>query len=214
MQISVMRFLLLISVFLCLNWSCKGPFDGFTKIKRDEADCLADLKPVFSKVLYHADIDVIGKQLTGLLFFKTMPDSSKRVVFYNEMGLTFFDFEWNQDRFIVHYCMDKLNRNSVIKTLRKDFELVLMEGWGSAEPYLYNEKQQWIYPYRNGKEYRYYYADSTCTEISRLVSASKSKKIVEIELEKRINGMPAHILIEHRAVHFVIDLKQLPDNKE
>ena len=38
--------------------------------------------------------NVVGNHLSGLLLIKKMPDSSTRMVFSNEMGLGFFDFEF------------------------------------------------------------------------------------------------------------------------
>ncbi|HQY12763.1 MAG TPA: hypothetical protein PK133_11145, partial [Ferruginibacter sp.] len=77
--------------------------------------------------LYSTTVDVSGNHLSGLLLVKKMPDSSTRMVFSSEMGLSFFDFEFSADgNFKVYSIIKKMNRKAVIKTLRHDFELVLM----------------------------------------------------------------------------------------
>ena len=69
------------------------------------------------------EVDVIGKYLSGLLLLKTMPDSSIRMVFSNEMGFKFFDFEFTPGGgFKVNYIIKKMDRRPVIKTLRQDFD--------------------------------------------------------------------------------------------
>lgn len=57
-----------------------------------------------------------------------MPDSTTRVVFQNEMGFTFFDFEWSKtDSFQVNKVIDQLNKPALIKVLEKDMNLLLMK---------------------------------------------------------------------------------------
>ena len=55
-----------------------------------------------------------------------MPDSSTRIVFTNEMGFSFFDFGFPQDSgFMVYHIVPQMNKPALIKTLRKDFELIM-----------------------------------------------------------------------------------------
>src|SRR6187402_1932792 len=69
---------------------------------------LAKFKPAFSVALYKTEVDVVGNHLSGLLLIKKMPDSSTRMVFSNEMGLKFFDFEFTTDgNFKVYFIMKK-----------------------------------------------------------------------------------------------------------
>src|SRR3978361_803813 len=81
-------------------------------------------KPNFKNALYKAEIDVVGHHLSGLLLIKTLPDSTIRMVFSTEMGYKFFDFAFSPDGdFKVFYVVKQMNKNAVIKTLKKDFEL-------------------------------------------------------------------------------------------
>ena len=58
----------------------------------------------FDKMLFKATLDIRKEHLTGLMLFKTMPDSSIRVVFTNEIGMTFFDFIIKDGSFETGYC--------------------------------------------------------------------------------------------------------------
>ena len=89
--------------------------------------CFKSAVPSFTSTLYDASIDVTGHYISGLLFVKRMSDQSHRVVFTNEAGLTFFDFEWNvQGDFKPKYVIKKLNKKIVINALRKDLELLVV----------------------------------------------------------------------------------------
>src|SRR5688572_179865 len=87
--------------------------------------CLPALQPQFSTMLYNAQVNVAGRHLSGLLLFKTMADSSKRVIFTNEMGVTFFDFEFSRKGFRVVSCVRQMNKNVVINRLKSDLGLLL-----------------------------------------------------------------------------------------
>ncbi|MBI3883246.1 MAG: hypothetical protein HY305_03280, partial [Sphingobacteriales bacterium] len=120
-----MRYLLLSSCLLVL-FSCTTVYKNLQPATGNTSN-LQKFKPDFTVALYNTQVDVIGNHLSGLLLIKKMPDSITRIVFSNEMGFTFFDFEFSSTgNFKVHSIIKKMNKKAVIKTLRKDFELVLM----------------------------------------------------------------------------------------
>ena len=59
-----------------------------------DINSIQKFKPVFTVALYKANVDVVGNHLSGLLLFKKMHDSSTKVVFSNEMTLSFFDLNF------------------------------------------------------------------------------------------------------------------------
>ncbi len=65
-----------------------------------ETPCFQSAVPEFSSALCDAGIDVVGNHISGLLLVKAMPDSSRRIVFSSETGITFFDFD-----FVSNYCL-------------------------------------------------------------------------------------------------------------
>ena len=202
-----MRFLPLIS--LVLFSACSTLYSGLPK-SAGNADCLKRFKPVFSSALYKAEIDVTGKHLSGLLVIKKMPDSSTRAVFSNEMGVTFFDFQFLQNgSFTVFRIMKQLNKKPVIKTLRKDFELVFMECVRSAPAYsLKDERYTYqAYPQRSGVYY--YVTDSACTRLVKMQRASKRKVVMEAIMQDQDHGSPDTIGISHKNFNFDIGLKKI-----
>jgi hypothetical protein len=84
----------------------------------------------FGKGLYRAVLDISGNHLTGFVFIKKTSDSSFRILFSNDFGMQYFDFEFLKDKFIVHNCFPALNRKSLLKLLEADFTILLFPDHG------------------------------------------------------------------------------------
>src|SRR6187200_1732055 len=111
---SPIRYLLFCSLLLFFI-GCSPAYMHMQTTTGDISD-LAKFKPAFNVALYKTEVDVVGNHLSGLLLIKKMPDSSTRMVFSNEMGLKFFDFEFTTDgNFKVYFIMKKMNKKPVIK---------------------------------------------------------------------------------------------------
>jgi len=180
------------------------------QISSGKIEDIKPFKPAFNYALYKTEVNVIGKYLSGILIFKRMPDSSMRVVFSNEMGLTFFDFAFlpNGD-FKIYSIVHQMNKKPVIKTLRKDFELILMQDQ-SPEKFSVNRKEDHIYyTFKLAKGNNYYITDSTRTELIRMENASKRIPIVLAVMKNYQNGIPDTIGISHTTFNFTIGLKRL-----
>jgi hypothetical protein len=189
---------------------------AYNKLQRTEAaaTCIIDFKPSFTRALYQAQVNVTGRHLSGLLIVKAMPDSSLRMVFANEAGLTFFDFEFSKDDFKVHYIFSRLDKKPVIKTLRKDFELVLMQHIDAAGAYTLKENGDYYRVFPDGRDLYYYITDSACTNLLRMERGSRKKRVVEAVMQPGNDGMPDSIGIQHHNFNFNIGLKRLQDDIE
>ncbi len=203
-----MRYLLLINGLFVLL-SCSAPHKQMQSSTAD-VSILQKFKPVFTVALYNTTVDVVGNHLSGLLLIKKMPDSSTRMVFSNEMGFTFFDFEFAADgNFKVYSIIKKLNKRSVIKTLQHDFELILMNNLDNAKASVRAKDglTYFIFPQTNG--FNYYITNNTGNELIRMERASGKKTIVEAVMKNYINGIPDTIGISHKTFEFNIGLKRI-----
>lgn len=203
-----MRYLLLVSWVLAL--ACSSAYKG----QRTPAtgNCITSFQPRFSRVLYNTQVEVTGRHLSGLLIIKTMPDSSTRMVFANEAGFKFFDFEFREEGFTVHHIMAQMDRKAVIKTLRKDFELILMQHTGTITPAVIKKDSEYYYDFAKGKDHYYYITDSACSRLLRLERGSKRKKVTEAYLGAYTENMPDTIGIRHTNFNFTITLKRLDEH--
>lgn len=175
-----------------------------------DVELVQKFKPAFGVGLYSTTVDVSGNHLSGLLLVKKMPDSSTRMVFSNEMGLSFFDFEFRADgNFKVYSIIKKMNRKAVIKTLRHDFELVLMNRLDHSGASVRSREGQLYFIFPQGKGYHYYITNESGTELLRMERASNKKVIVEAVMKNYINGIPDTIGISHKTFEFNIGLKRI-----
>jgi hypothetical protein len=175
-----------------------------------DINTLQKFKPAFTVALYNTTVDVVGNHLSGLLLIKKMPDSSTRMVFSNEMGVGFFDFEFKPDGdFKVYSIMKKLNKKSVIKTLQHDFELILMNNLDNSKAVVKTKDGLTYFIFPQGKGFNYYITSANGSELVRMERASNKKTIVEAVMKNYINGIPDTIGISHKTFEFNIGLKRI-----
>lgn len=175
-----------------------------------DASVLQKFKPAFTVALYNTTVDVVGNHLSGLLLIKKMPDSSTRMVFSNEMGFSFFDFEFKPGgEFKVYSIMKKLNKKSVIKTLQHDFELILMNNLDNSKAIVKTSEGLTYFIFPQSKGYNYYITNQSGDELVRMERASNKKTIVEAVMKNYLNGIPDTIGISHKTFEFNIGLKRI-----
>jgi hypothetical protein len=188
---------------------CSSAYKHLQKTRANPA-CVLQFKPRFERALYNTQVDVIGKHLSGILLMKVMPDSSTRLVFSNEIGFKFFDFEFaaNGD-FKVHYILKQMDKKAVIKTLRKDFELVLMQHLDTTNAFVLTGQNALYYGFPQKKGAFYYITDSSCDRLLRMEKSSSRRAFVQAVMENYSEGMPDTIGINHTNFNFTIGLKKL-----
>jgi len=192
----------------CLLCSCTSVYKGLQRVDGD-AGCIQQFRPQFSNMLYSTQVDILNHHLSGLLFFKQMPDSSLRVVFANEMGFKFFDFEFTKDSgFVKHYMMPKMDKKPVVKALQKDFELVLMRANFQQASVLRDNQYRYVaVPTPKGNNY--YITDTACTRLERMEKSSRRKPVVKAWMYSYREGVPDTIRIEHQNFKFNISLQRV-----
>jgi hypothetical protein len=175
-----------------------------------DISALQKFKPLLGTALYSTKVDVVGNHLSGLLLIKKMPDSSIRMVFSNEMGFKFFDFEFKPNgEFKVYSVIKQMNKKAVLKTLRKDFELVLMNRMDTNTASTYMDKGLLYFVFPQTKGYNYYITDSSATTLIGMQRASKRKVVVDAIMQDYIGGIPDTVGITHKTFSFTIGLKSI-----
>jgi hypothetical protein len=201
-------FLLYISLFT-VNISC----NYYRHMKKSSAEegCIPKFKPDFQRAEYKIAADVIGKHISGLLLIKYMPDSSTRIVFTNEMGLSFFDFGFSGDTgFTVYHIVQQMNKPALIKTLRKDFALILFKNMDVTKSYDLNDSDEVYHAYPQTKAVNYYVTDKSCSRLVKMQRASAKKPVMEAFFYDNLPGQsPDSIFIHHLNFNFSISLKKI-----
>jgi hypothetical protein len=203
-----MRNLALISLLTFITACSPSPYLHLKKAEGVKS-CLDKLKPGFSSVLYNAQVNVTGKHLSGLLLFKEMPDSSTRVLFTNEMGVTFFDFEFAPKGFQAISIVKQMNKNVVINRLKSDIGLLLHYGFTANKAENYNSGRELYHVFKSGKDRVYYISDPICSQMLRIETASKKKKKIIVNLTGDGSGMPDSVYLAHQSFEYNITLKKI-----
>ncbi len=199
----------LLSISLLVLCSCTSHYNKMQRSAIAGMDCIRSFKPVFKTALYNTQVNVIGKHLSGLLIIKEMPDSSTRIVFTSEAGFKFFDFGFSEKDFTVYYIYKEMDKKAVIKTLRKDFELVLMNKLNTEKPYVLEKDGEKYYTFPDGKDHYYYVTNIDCSRLIRMERGSKRKKVMTAIAENFNEGVPDTIGITHDNFNFNIGLKRI-----
>ena len=206
------RFLIRSFIFLSgalLFFSC----NSYHHLQKDQVreNCVLQFKPEFNRTLYKTSADVRKIHISGLLIIKKMPDSSTRIVFTNEMGFPFFDFGFGADSgFTVYQITPKMDKQYLIKTLRKDFELILFRNMDNTSSYTLRDSQLVYHAYPQAGGINYYVTDIPCSHLVKMQRASEKKPVVEASFPGNMEGNePDSILIRHLNFNFTISLKKI-----
>ena len=195
MKRSLTRFLLL---SFCALLGCTSAYKSLKSILVDTTCANKIVSTRIATSWYDASIDVTGRHLSGLVLIKNMPDSSQRVVFSSEAGVTFFDFGFNRSgEFRVYSILKKLDRKPVINTLRKDFELILgipfrsnsLTAWSTNEGIYFGVQQK--------KETAYFVVDKDCISLRRLELGTTRKRKVSVRIAGAGYPLPDTLDIKH-----------------
>ena len=198
----------LISMFLLIAGCSPVPYSELQKAPSQES-CFSKLRPEFTSVIYTAGVNVTGHHLSGLLVFKSMDDTTTRVLFTNEVGVTFFDFEFTSNSFRVVKCIDKMNKKPVINRLRDDIGLLLQHRLDRDHPEIFIENANAWYRFSRAKEKIYYITDSECKSVQRIETLSGRKKKILVNLTGIRAGMPDSVYLAHQSFEYNITLKQI-----
>jgi len=212
---------LLLLLFLA---ACGSPY---RKLKPMEADSLQVLEPFRfqpqfndgATILYRCHVDgrfLLKKfHLSGILLFRDMPDGGRntRAVFTNEMGASLFDFGWKinangRDSFQVYSIVEQLNKPALIKTLRKDLELMLVRDLNDVK--LFSGNGNFYYRSKLENGYAYYILDGRTKALNRIEIAGKKRVASIFQIGKgRDDDFADSLSFVHNKAHFSINAKRI-----
>lgn len=201
------QILWLSSLVVLLAGCSPLPYEN-SKAKPATKNCPVFTKPEQLLVRYRTDVSIGKSQLGGMLIIKNVDDKI-RTVFTSEAGLSFFDFEFGSAGFRIHYITPKLNRKAVIRQLKSDLSLLLMQDIPFREMNSSENSDTTIYVARNGKQTAAYHTGKECNRLYKIENWHKSRLKAVIHTSDHLNGMPDSAFINHLNFPFTISLKQI-----
>jgi hypothetical protein len=104
--------------------------------------------------------------------------------------------------------LPKMDKKAVVKTLRSDFELVLLRPDLSRAHMMQDSNYHYtVVP--TGKGNNYYITDTACQQLERIEKSSKRKPVVKVWMEHYNAGVPDTINIRHQGFKFNISLQRV-----
>ncbi|MEJ7644381.1 MAG: hypothetical protein WKF87_07285 [Chryseolinea sp.] len=208
----MMRCLLFSGIAL-LAVSCVSEYQHLIPTNPD-TNCALRIVPRHTEVAwYNASVDVVGKHISGLVLIKHLPDSSWRVVFTNEAGVTFFDIGYSADGdFKTFNIIRQLNRKAVISILRKDFELIIGLPFRKAVYTRFDSGDEVYYGAKQNNERAYFITSKDCASLRRVESGSARKRLVSITMPSTGYPAPARIEVKHHTFNMHIGLTRIQKN--
>jgi hypothetical protein len=155
---------------------------------------------VVTNAKYLTQFDIYGKHLSGIMLFKRTTDSTERVVFTNQMGFKFFDFEISADTFKTIYMLDKMNKPYIVNTLYKDLAMLCAPG-STRGTVVENFEEESLYRQQlNKKEYLYYYTPYNSSTPNKIEIGTLQKPKVVATISNDSIGDAQNIDIQHKNI--------------
>lgn len=136
--------------------------------------------------------------------FKPQKDSY-RIVFLNEIGMKFFDFELFEDSFQIRHIFEAMNKKMFVKMLVGDYRLML-DYPRTMQPMVFNDEEtgeKVVKP--KGMRDFYYYNPKTGIPIKKL-RYSPFRKIVDLAYSEYNECIPYKINILHQNIKFRMNM--------
>jgi len=174
--------------------SKKAMVDNNSGVKISQPKIFSNM---LKNVLYKADLNVYGRDLSGLMFFK-QTDTSTRVVLLSEVGLKYFDIEYKKNEqgwIVVHDLIDFLDHKQFTAAFSNFISLIMIDTNGAKKDYLYGSNPGELVRVidKDGKNNHYTY-NSNSGAVSTIVQSGFLKKNTCIELSDYNYLSPGKIL--------------------
>lgn len=174
--------------------------------------------------LFKATLDIRDHHLSGLMVIKRTetpplppPQTGSgentgifRIVFVNEVGMTFFDLELGTDNLRVISCFGSLNKKALMRIFETDFRMLTWDGvLSDTQEYSQEGSDNLVLSGKAGR-YRTWQTYSPGGD-TLLATAAKSTMAdpVIIVFDKYTGGSPAIITIENPFIRMKLRLKRL-----
>ena len=201
---------------ICLLWLSSCLLPGCTVVNKiNVMDAFTNCPPVFrpaihsGSVTYSAQLDFYKKHISGLFVFKSMNDTTERVVFMTETGFKFFDLEFTPHNFKVQYIIPGLNKKFIVNTLHKDLGYLIVPPIENSAHEQPKSDTYTTFKFPQAKSAVYYSTDKHCEQLQKIEVGSDKKKSLTIDLTGRQHNKPQTINIAHQNFKLTIFMKQI-----
>lgn len=176
-----------------------------------ESTCLDRIRPGgIQTTWFDTSVDITGRHISGLMLIKNMPDGTTRVVFTNEAGVKFLDFEFGPGAaFRVVDIMEKLDKKPVVQTLRKDFALMLGIPFLQPPRSAYRDSGSLYFAFPQKKETVFLKTDSNCSSLHSVEVGTPRKRKVTVFFYGPDPAQPDSISLQHHTFAMSMRMRKI-----
>ncbi len=178
----------------------------------------------FDKGLYKATMNIKNRELSGLLLIKRMDsvvdepgmravsERTYRVVFANEIGLTFFDLEVSANSYRVIQCFESLNRKALQNILMNDLRVLLdLYAARPSQIYLQTRTGHQVVMIKEGNLQLWQTRNHAGDTLLSLSGKSNVANPVHIDFREYQSGAPKKIILENRFIGLRLTMRKISD---
>jgi hypothetical protein len=170
-----------------------------------------------NSILYKTSIDIYKNHFSGLMVIKPVSDESHRILFITELGIKIFDMEFFRNgEFRLHYCLEALNRRSVIRTLKNDLGLMIHNIPDlNKKIKIFGDVQsgQTVIKQKSGLGARHYFVGEGFNCVDVIIQTSGTGKKVNLRFYGTPENLIDSVMISHYKIKLDIHLTALHENK-
>ncbi|MDP1620762.1 MAG: hypothetical protein Q8M08_00340 [Bacteroidales bacterium] len=181
--------------------------------------------------LFKASLHLKKHHITGLLVIKRMetppfsgntppptpPQTGRgdcpavyRIVFMNEVGMTFFDMEMKTDSFTVISCFESLNKQALVKILETDFRMLVgMDSLNTGKVFRQKGTNRMVVSGTAGKYKIWQTFSSSGDTLYTTAAKSTIADPVIIDYNNYAKGVPLKITISNPFIGMKLSLRKL-----
>ncbi|MDY6801979.1 MAG: hypothetical protein SVU94_12265 [Bacteroidota bacterium] len=196
-----------------LLFGCSNPYKNLTETEfsaKNITEIPYSLPQSEKTLIYKTSIDFYQRNITGLLIIKKTEEQNYRIALTTQFGLKIFDFALKEGNLEVVYCIEYLNKKSIISTFEDDFKLLLMQN-KFEQIYTFQKDEQkyrgWVF--QSGKMNYYYLMNSEKRQIEKIEQRKRNTKKISVDLYDYNNNLPLNIQLEHHNIKLKMNLKRI-----
>ncbi|MGM0504185.1 MAG: hypothetical protein ACQESQ_06155 [Bacteroidota bacterium] len=211
---SINKIKIIIPFFIfSLLLGCSNPYKNITKTEfpvQNTNEIPYSLPHSRKTLIYKTNINFYQRNISGLLIIKKTDEQSYRIALTTQFGLNIFDFALNNGDFEIVYCIDYLNKKSIISTFEDDFKLLLMQNTFNRIYTLQNVEEKYkAWVFKAEKRQYYYFMNKENNQVEKIEQWKRNAKKISVNLDAYNNNLPSTISLKHHNIKLSLKLKQI-----
>ncbi len=206
--------LFLSSLLALLLVSC-SPASGYRFVK-SATITEKEIRPIINKdnsLLFKTKIDLYNHRFSGLIVLKQTDPATSHLTFVTEIGMKMFDFEIKDATFKLVYVFEPLNKPKILKLLKTDLKLILLQHLLNKEAAIYENKTGKVYKVK--EDFRYYYKlNKTSSLVWKIIKKGTLFTKVKVNYTYTDSLNASRIRLKHKGlIRLKIELNNLPKSQ-